>query len=195
MLSLYSSAPLKYGCFPSVRTDRPDNSRGNLNFLFNQHCPARSVKLYIALARRRRVFSKKPLGKSLFHRQNDWSSHGPATGQFWLLEGALNSPVYLTWCYSRSFFVWIEKKRRNRGLGPRLWTNSPLFSCHNFSKALAPTRGYILIRVWVSFVQKQCVYCRGIYFVLVKVSTLKLNGPDFVYLKCWVLSVVFLYSF
>ena len=87
----------------------------------------------------------------------------------------------------------IEKKRRNRGLGPRLWTNSPLFSCHNCSKALAPTRGYILIRVWVSFVQKQCVYCRGIYFVLVKVSTLKLNGPDFVYLRCCILSGVFLY--
>ena len=33
-------------------------------------------------------FSAKPLGKSLFHGQNDWSCHGPA-GQFCLLESAL----------------------------------------------------------------------------------------------------------
>ena len=80
MLSLYSSAPLNYECFPSVRTDRPDNSRGNLNFLFNQHCPARSVKLYIALARRRRVFSKNLLEKAYFIVK--MTGPAMATGQF-----------------------------------------------------------------------------------------------------------------
>ena len=34
-------------------------------------------------------FSAKTLEKSLFHCQNDWSSHNPA-GQFWLLERALS---------------------------------------------------------------------------------------------------------
>ena len=34
-------------------------------------------------------FSAKTLEKSLFHCQNDWSSHNPA-GQFWLLQRALS---------------------------------------------------------------------------------------------------------
>ena len=34
-------------------------------------------------------FSAKTLKKSLFHCQNDWSSHNPA-GQFWLLQRALS---------------------------------------------------------------------------------------------------------
>ena len=34
-------------------------------------------------------FSAKTLEKSLFHCQNDWSSHNPA-GQFWLLQTALS---------------------------------------------------------------------------------------------------------
>ena len=65
--------------FPFVRTDRPDHSRRDLYFLFNQHYPARSVKLYIA-GTKEMVFSKKKktLIKSLFRRQNDWSGHGPA---------------------------------------------------------------------------------------------------------------------
>ena len=63
--------------FPFVRTDRPDHSRRDLYFLFNQHYPARSVKLYIA-GTKEMVFSKKTVGKSLFHRQDDWSVHGPA---------------------------------------------------------------------------------------------------------------------
>ena len=33
-------------------------------------------------------FSEKPLGESLFHCQDVWSSHGP-TGQFWLLESVI----------------------------------------------------------------------------------------------------------
>ena len=71
------------GRFPFVRTDRPDHSSRDLYFLFNQHYPARSVKLYKA-STKEMVFSKKKkktLGKSLFHRQNDWSGHGQA-GQF-----------------------------------------------------------------------------------------------------------------
>ena len=44
--------------FPFVRTDRPDHSRRDLYFLFNQHYPARSVKLYIA-GTKEMVFSKK----------------------------------------------------------------------------------------------------------------------------------------
>ena len=33
------------GRFPFVTTDRPDHSRRNNNFPFNQNSPARSVKL------------------------------------------------------------------------------------------------------------------------------------------------------
>ena len=68
------------GRFSFVRTDRPQHSRRNLNFLFNQHYPARSDKLYVA-GMKEMVSWQKPLGNSQFHRQNDWSSHGPA-GQF-----------------------------------------------------------------------------------------------------------------
>ena len=32
------------GCFPFVRTDRPDHSRSNENFTFNQNFSTRSVK-------------------------------------------------------------------------------------------------------------------------------------------------------
>ena len=63
--------------FPFVRTDRPEHSRRNLNVLFDQHYPARSDKLYIA-GTKEMVSQQKPIGKSLFHRQNDWPGHGPA---------------------------------------------------------------------------------------------------------------------
>ena len=67
--------------FPFVRTDRPDHSCRDLYFLFNQHYSATSVKLYIAGTKEMVFSKKKTVGKSLFHRQNDWSVHGPA-GQF-----------------------------------------------------------------------------------------------------------------
>ena len=64
--------------FPFVRTDRPDHYSRDLYFLFNQHYPARSVKLYIAGTKEMVFSKKKTVGKSLFHRQNDCSDHGPA---------------------------------------------------------------------------------------------------------------------
>ena len=61
---------LYLGAHSIVRTDRPGHSRRNENFTFYQRYPARSVKS-----------SSKPLGKSLFHFQNDRSGECPA-GQF-----------------------------------------------------------------------------------------------------------------
>ena len=49
-----------------------------ISLLFNQHYPARSVKLYIAGTKEMVLSKKKTVGESLFHRQNDWSVHGPA---------------------------------------------------------------------------------------------------------------------
>ena len=51
--------------FPFVRTDRPDHFRRDLYFLFNQHYPARSVKLYIA-GTKEMVFSKKKLLEKVY---------------------------------------------------------------------------------------------------------------------------------
>ena len=73
------------GCFPFVRTDRPDHFLRNENFTFNQNYPARSVKSYIAC--RKEIFfllfffffSKNSWERPISYLgQNDWSGHGPA---------------------------------------------------------------------------------------------------------------------
>ena len=68
-------------------------------------------------------FSAKPLGKSLFHCQNVWSSHGLAS-QFWLLESTLNTGLMkvLTFCWLFSAvlsvsgykYMWASQYVRSR---------------------------------------------------------------------------------
>ena len=53
------------GRFPFVRTDRPDNSRRNKDFTFNQYYPVRSVKSLIVYTKEN-VFQQKLLGKAYF---------------------------------------------------------------------------------------------------------------------------------
>ena len=75
------------GCFPFVRTDQPEHFCRNLNFLFNQHYPARSHKLYIA-GTKEMVSQQKPFGKSYFIVKMT----GPVMVQpasSWLLDSAL----------------------------------------------------------------------------------------------------------
>ena len=56
---------LLLGRLPFVRTDRPDHSRRNDNFLFNQNSPGRLVKSWIVFTKGD-GFSAKTLGKSHF---------------------------------------------------------------------------------------------------------------------------------
>ena len=74
------------GRFPFVRTDRPDHSSRDLYFLFNQHYPARSVKLYIA-STKEMVFSKKKkklLEKVYFIvKMTGTAMVKPASSDFW----------------------------------------------------------------------------------------------------------------
>ena len=56
---------LLLGRLPFVSTDRPDHSRRNDNFPFNQNSPARSVKSWIVFTKGD-GFSAKTLGKSHF---------------------------------------------------------------------------------------------------------------------------------
>ena len=80
------------GLFPFVRTDRPDHSRRNDNFRFNQNSTVRSRSGQIGQTlnsmREGERFSAKTLRTSLFHFQTDWSGNAPA-GQFWKMESDL----------------------------------------------------------------------------------------------------------
>ena len=68
---------------PFVKTDRPEHFRRN-----------GIISLLIKTLYEREHFSAKPLGKSLFHFQTDWSGYGPA-GQFWQMESALSIRPFL----------------------------------------------------------------------------------------------------
>ena len=61
----HGEATRNLGRFPFVRTDRPDHSRRNDNFPFNQNSPARSVKSWIACTEET-VFQQKLLEKANF---------------------------------------------------------------------------------------------------------------------------------
>ena len=64
------------GCFPFVRTDRPDNSIKTIQL--DQSNPSMNSM------QEEDGFSAKALGKRLFHCQNDWSGHNPASSSdFW----------------------------------------------------------------------------------------------------------------
>ena len=63
--------------FSFVRTDRPDHSRCNENFTFNQNHPARLVKSYI-VCMKDMVFLQKLLVKAYFVIKMT----GPAIGHF-----------------------------------------------------------------------------------------------------------------
>ena len=56
---------LLLGRLPFVRTDRPDHSRRNDNFPFNQNSPARSVKSWIVCTKEM-IFQQKLLKKAYF---------------------------------------------------------------------------------------------------------------------------------
>ena len=59
----HGEATRNLGRFPFVRTDRPDHSRRNDNFPFNQNSPARSVKSWMA-STEETVFQQKLLEKA-----------------------------------------------------------------------------------------------------------------------------------
>ena len=75
---------LTKGHFPFARTDRPDHSRRNENFTFNQNYPARSVKSLIVCTKEM-VFQQKLLEKSTFFivKMTGPAMVQPASSDFW----------------------------------------------------------------------------------------------------------------
>ena len=61
----HGEATRNLGRFQFVRTDRPEHSRSNDNFPFNQNSPARSVKSWMA-STEETVFQQKLLEKAYF---------------------------------------------------------------------------------------------------------------------------------
>ena len=75
------------GCFPFVRTERPDHSRHIENFTFNQNYPSRSVKSWIVCTKEM-VFSKNSWKKLLsLSKWLQWSGHGPTMVRPWSGHG------------------------------------------------------------------------------------------------------------